>query len=65
MEIWAGLKKIYGCSLCGAVVKPIKTIRYTKDNSKADLCQKCWDETKDFPKFLQGITNKELIVTDF
>jgi hypothetical protein len=65
MDIWAGLKKIYGCSLCGATVKPIKTIQYVKDNTKVDLCQKCWNETEGFPKFKQGIEQKELIVTDF
>jgi len=65
MEVWAELKKILGCNLCGATVRPVKTVMESKTHAKADLCNKCWDETKDYPKFVAGLKAQEIQVWDF
>jgi hypothetical protein len=65
MEVWADLKKIYGCTLCGATVKPVKTVMESKTHTKADLCEKCWNDTKDYPKFVEGLKTGEIEVTNF
>jgi len=65
MELYAGLKKIYGCNLCGGCVKPVKTVIYIADHSSVDLCQKCWTETKVYSKFITGLEAGEIKVTDF
>jgi len=65
MELYVGLRKIYGCNLCGACIKPVKTVTHIKDRNKVDLCQKCWDETRVYPKFTEGLKAGEVKVTDF
>lgn len=65
MELYAGLKKIYGCNLCGACIKPVKTVTHIVDCNSADLCQKCWDETRVYPKFIAGVKAGEIKVVDF
>jgi len=65
METYAGFKKIYGCYLCGSTVRPVKTVRYVKDNTRADLCEKCWNESRDFEPFQEGLKKGEIVVSDF
>ena len=65
MELYANLKKVYGCNLCGALVKPVKTVIHIEDHTSADLCLKCWNKTKDYPEFMAGIKAGEIKVTDF
>lgn len=65
MEVWVGIEKIYGCSLCGATVKPVKTVICKEDSTTADLCQSCWDETRKFLKFTEGLYKGKIEVRDF
>ena len=65
MELWSNLETILGCSLCGSTVRPVVTVLSDKDHTKADLCQPCYDKSKKFDKFNDGIAKGEITVKPF
>lgn len=65
MEIWSNLKKILGCGLCGSTVRPSVTVTHVEDGTKADLCGKCYDESKSHDPFNEGISKGEIVVKPF
>jgi len=65
MEVWADLKKLFGCTLCGATVVPVKIVQHKATHTRADLCETCWDKTKDYPKFVEGLKTGEIEVCNF
>ena len=63
MAIYAGLHKV-SCDMCGGFREPQKVIQH-KDGSSADICDICYGKCLVYPKFQQGIKDKDIMVKDY
>ena len=64
IQLYAGLEK-YSCDMCGKLgVKPKYKVIH-KDKSSLDICQCCYNKCINYPKFNEGIKNKDIKVITY
>lgn len=61
MQLYAGLEK-YSCDMCSKLgERPTHTVIH-EDGQKVDICKDCYIKCMRFPKFKEGIVDKNIKV---